>query len=155
MLYVAPSDSRRILALDAVTGQILWQSGSQVEEARHLLGVAGDKLIASGKRLYWIETGREAGGKPKHVWPCTDRGPGFGRGVLAGQYVYLPTREKIFVFEQKSARLVDSIELSPKNAGGGNLIAAQGRLLIATTKELIAFSRGARVNTNPKRKRAM
>ena len=57
VLYVAPSDSRRIFALDAVTGQVLWQSGSQVEEARHLLGVAGDKLIASGKRLYWIETG--------------------------------------------------------------------------------------------------
>ena len=155
VLYVAPSDSRRIFALHAVTGQILWQSGSQVEEVRHLLGVAGDKLIASGRRLYWIETGREAGGKLKHVWPRTDRGPGFGRGVLAGQYVYWPTREKIFVFEQQSARLVDSIELAAKNAAGGNLVIAGGRLLIATPEELITFARGAGVNTNPKRKRAM
>jgi tetratricopeptide (TPR) repeat protein len=140
VLYVAPADSRRIFALDAVTGQILWQSSSQVEEARHLLGVADDKLIAAGKRLYWIETGREAAGKLKHVWPRTNRGPGFGRGVLAGQYVYFPTREKVFVFEQQSTRLVDSIELAPKNVSGGNLVVAGGRLLIATPEEIIVFA---------------
>ena len=44
----AAADSRRILAFDAATGQILWQTGSEVEDVVHLLGVAGDRLIASG-----------------------------------------------------------------------------------------------------------
>ncbi len=162
VLYVAPSDSRRIFALDAVSGQILWQTGSQVENVSHLLGVAGEILIASGKRLYWIETGSGgnsgAGGKLKALWPRANSGPGFGRGLLAGPHVYWPTREKIYVFDQKSAQLVKSIELGPKKASGGNLIVAQGRLLIATAKELIAFDRTARKATkmedNPKKKDA-
>ena len=154
-LYVAPSDNRRIFAIDAATGQILWQSGSQLEDVEHLLGVANDKLIASGKRIYWLETGREAGGKIKHVWPRTNRGPGFGRGVLAGRYVYMPTRDKIFVFEQHSARLVDSIELAAKKASGGNVVIAGGRLMIATDDELIVFSRVAKVKATPAVKQAL
>ena len=150
VLYVAPSDSSRIFALDAVTGQILWQTGSQLENVSHLLGVAGERLIASGKRLYWIETGSGpgsglgSGGKLTHVWPRAEGGPGFGRGLLAGTHVYWPTREKIYVFDQRTAQLVKAIELGPKKASGGNLVVAQGRLLIATAEELIAFDHTAR-----------
>ena len=147
VLYVAPSDSSRVLAIDAVTGQILWQSSPQIENVTQLLGVADGQLIASGNRLYWIETGTGnapgTGGKLKALWPRSESGPGFGRGLLAGPYVYWPTREKIFVFDRRSAQLVNSIELGPKNACGGNLVIAQGRLLIATAEELIAFGRTA------------
>ena len=143
MLYVAPADSSHVFALDAVTGQIIWQTGPQIEHVTQLLGVANDRLIASGKRLYWIETGSGnapgSGGKLKALWPRSESSPGFGRGLLVGQNVYWPTREKIYVFEQKSAQLVGSIELGPKKASGGNLVVAHNRLLIATAKELIAF----------------
>ncbi|MEA1950672.1 MAG: PQQ-binding-like beta-propeller repeat protein, partial [Planctomycetota bacterium] len=153
LLYVAPADSPRIFALDAVTGQIVWQTGSQVENVTHLLGVSGDRLIASGKRLYWIETGTTnpaAGGKLKHVWPRAERAPGFGRGILAGEHIYWPTHEKIYIFNQRTAQLVKSIELGPKKASGGNLTIAHGRLLIATTKELITFNNTARKNPKTK-----
>ena len=38
-LLVAPADSPRIFAFDAATGQALWQTGTEVEDAVHLLGV--------------------------------------------------------------------------------------------------------------------
>ena len=51
----------------------------------HLLGVAGEWLIAGGRKLYWISLKEEDRGRVKHVWPETsDQPPGYGRGVLAG-----------------------------------------------------------------------
>jgi outer membrane protein assembly factor BamB len=138
-LLVAPSDSRRILALDAATGRILWQTGSQVQDVVHLLGTSGDQLIAAGKRLYWISLRREDPGRVRHAWPHAPKGPGYGRGVLAGGRVWWPSREKIFVFDQTTARLEKVIELGPKGAAGGNLLLAAGHLLITTDKELIAL----------------
>ena len=54
-LLVAPADSPRILALDARTGQILWQSGTDVEDVVDLVGVAGGELIAGRAELYRID----------------------------------------------------------------------------------------------------
>ncbi len=139
-LYVAPSDSPRIFALEAATGQILWQTGPEVEDVVHLLGVAEDQLIASGEELHWIGLEGQDQGKRKHVWPEGHEKLGQGRGILAGNLVYWPTREHIYVFDQKTARLKKRISLLPRKIAGGNVLIAGGRLLIATSKELIALT---------------
>ncbi len=149
-LLVAPADSRRILALDALTGQILWQTGTEVEDVVHLLGVAGDWLIASGHRLYWISLKEQDQGKVKRVWPDSHERPGFGRGILAGGCVWWPTRDKIYLFDQYTGQQKKAILLEPRAASGGNLLIAPGRLLIATHKELIALGEGGTVPTEPK-----
>lgn len=142
-LLVAPADSRRILAIDAATGQILWQTGAEVEDAVHLLGVADDWLIASGHRLYWISLKEQDQGKVKHVWPDSHQRLGYGRGILAGGCVWWPTRDRIYLFDQFTAQPKRVILLEPRGASGGNLLVAPERLLIATHKELIALGETA------------
>jgi outer membrane protein assembly factor BamB len=139
-LLAAPADSPRIFAFDAATGQMLWQTGTEVEDASHLLGTAGDWLIAGGRRLYWISLKEEDRGRVKHVWPDGAEGPGYGRGVLAGQNILWPTRDKLYVFDQQTAQPKKVVNLTAREASGGNLIVAGGRLLIATAGELIALS---------------
>jgi len=139
-LFVAPKDSRRIFALDADGGRLLWQTGSQARDVFHLLGVVGDKLIASGERIYWIGIGRHGGGSIKYLWPNGPRGLGFGRGVLAGGNVYWPTRRSIFVFDQLTAKMKKKIHLVPKGVTGGNLLAWKGRLILSNGSELVSFS---------------
>ena len=139
MLLVAPVDSPRIFAFDAAGGQMLWQTGTEVEDVVHLLGVAGDRLIASGEKLYWIGLEGEDRGRVKHVWPDGADRPGYGRGVLAGDRVYWPTRDTLYVFDQRTAQPRGAVDLIARGAAGGNLLAAGRRLLIATATELIAI----------------
>jgi outer membrane protein assembly factor BamB len=148
-VLVAPADSRRIFALDALTGQILWQTGSQVEDVVHLLGVADDQLIASGRRLYWIGLDHDRQGRIRHVWPPTRSLQPQGRGILADGWVYLPADDRVYVFDQRSAELKRIIELRPKGVAVGNLLVADGRLLIATDHELVAIGRSATRGPSP------
>jgi outer membrane protein assembly factor BamB len=139
-LLVAPCDSPLIFALDAATGQVLWQTGPQVEDVVHLLGVAGDCLIASGRKLYWIGLIGEDRGKVKHVWPDGADRLGYGRGVLAGARVYWPTREAIYVFDQATARQVRVIQLPPLGITGGNLLVTGRQILVSTANALIGLT---------------
>jgi outer membrane protein assembly factor BamB len=139
VLLVAPADSPRIVALDAVTGQILWHTGPEVEDVVHLLGVAGDHLIASGYRLYWIGLGPEDAGRVKRVVPDSHEKLGYGRGILAGDCVYWPTRETIYVLDQRTGRQKKEIPLAPRGVRSGNLVIGGGKLLIAGTDELVAL----------------
>jgi outer membrane protein assembly factor BamB len=137
-LLAAPTDSRRIFAFDATTGQILWQTGPEVENIVHLLGVVGNQLIASGDRLYWISLQGNPG-RITQIWPDGQERLGYGRGLLAGGTVYFPTREAIYLFDSATARQKGMISLRPQGLTGGNLLVADGRLLIAGNKELIAL----------------
>lgn len=138
-LLVAPEDSPRIFALDAATGQILWQTGSEVEDVTGLLGVTDDWLIAGGSRLYWISLNEEDRGRVKHVWPDGPQRPGYGRGLIASQTVLWTTRDKLYIFDRQTAQPRRIIDLTSLGASGGNLLVANGRLLIATSRELIAL----------------
>jgi outer membrane protein assembly factor BamB len=142
-LYVAPADSPRIFALDAQTGMILWQTGDQTEYALDLLGATDDYLIAGGKKLYWIGLKDEDRGRIKHVWPEGNDKPGFGRGIISAGCILWPTRERILVFDLKTAQPRKTIDLLPRDAQGGNLLVTDLGLLIATDKELIALGKTA------------
>ena len=117
----------------------------------HLLGVSGDCLIASGHKLYWIDIAGPRAGNIAHVWPEGQDKPGYGRGLLAGSYVLWPTREKIYVFHQQTARLKKEIELAPLGVRGGNLLVTDGRLLIATPSELIVLGTNGGKTKEPRR----
>ena len=152
LLLVAPSDSEGIFAIDAGTGQMVWES-HLAEDVVHLLGVGGGNLIASGDRVWWIDA---LGGKVLGRWP--DGTPhGYGRGLLSDGKVYWPTRETLYVFDQQitPGRPVslarDPIPLvEGREATGGNLIVADGVLLIAGPDKLYGFRQLGRRPVVPK-----
>ena len=99
-LIVAPADSESVLAYDAATGLLLWET-SLAKDVVHLLGVGGDALWASGEKLWHINV---ATGKVSYPWPEGPTPKGFGRGVLAGGKVYWPTVSAIHVFDQRTGQ---------------------------------------------------
>jgi outer membrane protein assembly factor BamB len=144
-LLVAPADSQRIFALDAGTGQMLWETdpkASAVDDAVHLLGVVGDRLIASGSRIYWIDLGDHPG-RVAAQWPEGKERPGFGRGLVTADGVLWPTRENLYVFDPQSGRQKSVISLTARGVSGGNLLAWDRYLVVAGNKELVAFGPAA------------
>jgi outer membrane protein assembly factor BamB len=140
-VFVAPADCDRLFALDAGSGRALWEA-PHADDVTQLLGVGGGQLLASGDRLWWINA---ENGKITHVWPEQGSPRGFGRGLLAGDKVYWPTRDTINVFDQRSGAAVGLIELRKRmpdgqDAMGGNLIAGAGHIIIATPTELLGFT---------------
>jgi outer membrane protein assembly factor BamB len=155
VVIVAPSDCDRIFALYAASGQLAWTlPAGAAADAVHLLGVNGDVLLASGDSLYWIDahTGKQLAQFPPGRLGGAEQAAaaprGLGRGVIADGHVWFPTRESIFVFDVKPTagdfgqqpRLVRTIPLIPRGASGGNLVIADGILLIASGDKLTAFS---------------
>jgi outer membrane protein assembly factor BamB len=139
-LLVAPADSPRVFAFDASTGQMLWQTGTETGDIEYLLGVREDCLIAGGRRLYWIGMNESDRGKVQRRWPDSEEGPGFGRGLLAGDSVLWPTRDKLYVFSQKTGQSEKVIDLTVRGALGGNLLVADGRLLVASVDGILVFN---------------
>ena len=136
-VIAAPSDSASLFAFDAETGAVRWQVEPR-GGIQHLLGVAGDNLIVSGRRLWAFDmyTGQI-------VWQMGFENPlgyGYGRGVLAGRFVYWPTREELFVVDQQTGDLRRRVPLRRVHRQtGGNLTIAHGLLLIAGPNRLTAF----------------
>lgn len=141
MVFTAPSDSDRIFALDAATGMLLWQTApGHAEDAVHLLGVNATHLLASGDRIYWIDryTGHLHGRFPERVE--TDL-RGYGRGVIVGQELLWPTRDKIYLLAQDGPRSVrQPINLAAIGMTGGNLVPAGEILLVAGADRLAAYN---------------
>jgi outer membrane protein assembly factor BamB len=151
MVLCAPCDSERIFALDAGSGQLVWTTPVEVaSDAVHLIGVQQNHLVASGDYIYWLDafTGRLAGqypppqkDAPGYALPSPH---GYGRGLLAGEHVYWPTRQRILVFaapdnenwQAEPARFIDLVE---RGARGGNLLQAGDRLLISGATKMQAF----------------
>ena len=153
LLLVAPSDSESILALDAHTGRPRWDS-ALAPDVVHLLGVSNGYLLASGQRLYWFDLAKE--GKIHYRWPDSDLGLGYGRGILAGGQVYWPSREQIHVFDVASTRKVRVIDLMAQHGvPGGNLVAAEGFLLVASGDSLAGFSQYSRLRERLERQVAL
>lgn len=148
LVLAAPADSDRILAIDAAAGQIVWTTAADVvADAVHLLGVGQGHVLASGDHLYWINV---VSGQLDYQFPAP-RHPrqgfsassprGYGRGVLAGDAVYWPTYDKIYVFRQGSNQQIrQPVELGTMGLTGGNLVLHRGTLLIAAAGELVALN---------------
>jgi outer membrane protein assembly factor BamB len=137
LLFVAPSDAPTIFALDANTGKTIWQQ-DQLPDALHLLGISGKHLIVSGDVISGMDT---SSGNVVWTWPESDRAGirGMGRGIIAGNEIFWPTRNEILVIDpQTGGQTRPPISLSSL-AGGANLAISQGRLIVAGYDKLMVF----------------
>ena len=148
-LFVAPGDCDGVLALNAASGQVLWSTDlpQGALDATQLLGVAGNHLIASGRRLWWfdVQNGRVSGNVQENPFPREPAATlaGFGRGLLVGSQIFWPVRDpedRILVFDAASGAITrQPIELSAIEVSAGNLVAGRGYLLVAGPQELVAL----------------
>jgi hypothetical protein len=152
MVYAAPSDYDGILAIRAATGQIV---GAMLEEsaeksaskqkgatAVHLLGAVGDYLIASGDMLWWFDVRRALLGEVGRG-DAFDLPDAYGRGVIVGDKVYIPLRDRIEVFEarQPGQKAPHPIALSALHSEvtGGHLVVSDTHLLVAGHETIWGF----------------
>jgi len=137
ILFAAPQDSNQLMALDADTGLLLWQR-ELPDPIRDLLGVNQSTLIVSGNQLFGLD--RATGTVKWKVGYQDPEGFGYGRGLLAGEFVYWPLREEILVVDAEQGFLKQKIALRALHGEtGGNLIIAGERLLIAQPRKVTAF----------------
>jgi putative pyrroloquinoline-quinone binding quinoprotein len=141
LIIVAPSDTAEVFALVADTGKTIWRT-KQLSDATQLLGVAGDRLIASGNRLSAVDVYT---GNLLWRWPESETAGirGMGRGLVAGDEVYWPTRNEIYVLDATTgARRRPPIALQNVSDVGANLAVCGNNLIVAGYDKLQAYGAG-------------
>lgn len=145
MVIIAPDDSPSLYAFDASTGTLLWKS-DPLEKVEHLLGVAKGRLFATGN---WVWTIDVKTGKVIRYWPEAGAGyEGHGRGILAGDCVYWPTKNEIHVLDQATGTRSDRGPIPLRSAfgiGGGNLSVGDGYLVVSNENSLVVFCQNSRL----------
>ena len=147
LVIVAPDDTSAIYAFDAGSGRLVWKTDRLPEEVKlsHLLGVAKGRLVATGDRVLLFDV---KNGKLFNSWPDSGRAyDGFGRGLLAGDKIYWPTRTDIHILDQTTGlpveppiRLQESFQTT-----GGNLAVGDGYLIVAQTDRMVVFCQNSRL----------
>ncbi len=146
MVLAMPLDCERLFALDAATGQLIWQTVPGGVEPVHLLGTSSEDVLVSGEQLFWIHL---HSGKVRAEFPAAEQANGqtaFGRGVLAGDQVFWPTKDKVYrlKLELKEGRIVQPaappIDLAEFGEQGGNVLVAQGHLIVASPRRLTVYA---------------
>ena len=143
VLYVAPTDSESVLAISSKTGVILWEREIPYddEQIRHILGIVKNRLVLSGNHLWILNAHSGAIETPAQLPP--DNNPefdGYGRGIIAGDTIFWPTRSTIELRDLTGQRTKQ-----PEPFPGGNLAVAGDLLLSAEPRRLIAYSNFAQV----------
>jgi outer membrane protein assembly factor BamB/tetratricopeptide (TPR) repeat protein len=143
-IYVAPSDSLHIYAMNADNGGLKWIS-APLPDVVHLVGVAQGNVMATGDRVWTIDS---SSGKILRSWPDSGVGyPAAGRGLLAGNLLYWPTENEIHVIDAKTGLRSQkgSINLRDFQSQGGNLALGDGFLVIASVDSLSVFTQNSRL----------
>lgn len=143
-LFVAPGDSPYVSCLDIATGALRWQR-PMIEPVEHLLGVSQGCLIGSGTSLWGLD--HETGERILHIRHDEPERQGYGRGWLAGELVYWPTRESICVVEAATGRMTrEQVLRTPEEYRfGGHLVGYDGVLLVAASDRLTAYGEYSRL----------
>jgi outer membrane protein assembly factor BamB/tetratricopeptide (TPR) repeat protein len=143
LVLAAPADYDHILALDAITGDLIWRSTPL--EVVQLIGVSGGRLFFTTPkdiRALDLVTGVTPRG-----WIQPDDGsslPPFGRGFLTADLVFWPTENGLRVLRQKDATPAEEwyafIEEQGPAARLGNLSFAHDCLIVAGADDLTVYA---------------
>jgi outer membrane protein assembly factor BamB/tetratricopeptide (TPR) repeat protein len=137
-LLVAPLDSDRIFCLDPDTGRTLWERGPL--QVLQLLGVAKGRLIFTATTpTPCIRALEEATGNDDWMQPADGSElKTFGRGLLAGDWVFWPIRsdlrQGVYVLDQETGE-----PLLFNQRINGNLAVGDGCLVVAGVRDLSVY----------------
>lgn len=157
MVYCMPADCPEVFALDVTSGDLVWATDdTDVPDAIHLLGVAGDQLLVSGDHLVWLDSkrGRVLAKFPGSTTPgvlnALPSPRGLGRGTLAGSQVLFPVAGEILVFEAVATNpppspgltippIVSRLRLDSRGSEGVNLQVHGPHLIATSPSRLMVF----------------
>jgi outer membrane protein assembly factor BamB len=138
-VFVAPTDSDEILALDAWSGVPLWDR-PPILEVVQMLGVIDGKLIITADGIFHgigaIDT---ATGKIDRQWGDLRAAAPFGRGLILGGVVLFPSRNNGLLVLDRSGKPVYGPTLF-RDLPGGNLACGNGTLAIAMADHILRLS---------------
>ena len=139
IVYAAPDDSNLVFALDAATGQPVWRQ-QYPDQILHIVGVVNGRLILSGQSVWAVDAGTGAAAWPQRIGFADPAGRGYGRPALSHDFLYWPTRDEILRIDHRQGNVVGRIRLREDfQQSGGNLVIADGKLLIAQPDGLVAL----------------
>jgi outer membrane protein assembly factor BamB len=149
-LYVAPADSDRLLCLDPTTGRTLWERDRI--EVVHLVGVADGRLIFTATaarpglrgviRAVAADTGADI-----RDWLQPEDGdlPAFGRGFVAGDQVFWPTRDGLRILDANDGQIrADRDPSELRRVAVGNMVYGNGYLVVTDAGRLFAYASSGR-----------
>ena len=143
-VFVAPADADRVLALDAETGQELWESGRA--EGAQIVGVSRNRVIVT-------TTGPVLGIRGLSVADGSYRAPdgwiqangllGYGHGIVCDDAIIWPSRAGLLFLDPESGLpIVDALrwkETARNESPFGNLAFADGWLVVVTPTEVWGY----------------
>lgn len=160
---VMAADQDGSFAVDVATGRLIWASEpGLLGDVDQVLGTVDGRLLMGGDSLYWVEP---SSGRIEASWPAGTSAQVHGalpqprragRGLLAGTDIYWPTEEAIWVFDGhlREHEFVGipqpkrCLDLVPWGLRGGDLIAADGTLIMASGRTTMAFRSNQESNLN-------
>ena len=130
LLYVAPTDSDHLFALQADSGKLLWQ--------RETSSLTGEILGAQQGKLYLSDQGLHvvAGIAGETITSNTQLRL-FGQPVITQSIIYWPNYNNIEVLDASSGKILNTIPLAEQ--GGANLIVTPDYLLAAGRTTITAY----------------
>lgn len=139
LVFALPIDGKGIHAFDALNGELRWKS-LDPPKLTHMLGVAHGNLICTGSKAVALNV---ATGRIAWQWFDTANMSSYGRGALAGDLVYFPTKTHVFIIDQRTGVLAKTKEegaLQEKfSHSPGNLVVGEGYLVVAEAKNLTVY----------------
>lgn len=150
--FAAPLDSDRVFCVDAASGNVLWEL--EEIEVVHLLGIVQGQLMAATRN--GITSIRTTTGDIRWMQPSGGRLASAGRGLIAGGWLFWPTQDGLLPYRALSLRtgsqqktqadssvMPEPLLFDPSMLHAlpiGNWAFGEGVLVIAGTKELVAYT---------------
>ncbi len=145
-VFLAPADADRVFALDAETGELLWESG--VVHGAQILGVTQHRVIVSSTGPQRGIRGLNVVNGSHHMaaagW-LQQSGGGlatYGRGLVAENLVIWPTRQGLWFLDPETGRPLAQARTTlapPRDGMFGNLAYADGVLVVVTPNEVWGY----------------
>ncbi len=144
-VFVAPADGDHVYALDAETGELLWESG--LTEEAQILGVSRDRLIITvsgqlrGIRALNIRTGSH---RPPEGWVQHNGGGPltYGRGLVSDEVIVWPSRDGLYFLDPADGNPLRKYRNPlPEPLGWlfGNVAYADGVMVVVTPTQVWGY----------------
>jgi len=137
LVIYTPTDSRSLFAYDAATGEARWSY--RRGDNRSIAGCDGTMLVLAGEGVEWLEIAKE--GKLAGRFEPTAGRPS-GRAALTTEGVYFPTTQGLYRVALGAGN-VPKFDYGPWRGSpndGGNVIVAEGAVVVAGSRTVEVFS---------------